>query len=325
MRFAIAIIALLTAASVSQADTVSLSSLSLPLAKAQELLLKPNDTFKECEECPEMVVIPAGSFLMGAPEDEKGRFNYEGPQHLVTLAQPFAIGRFEVTVDEFAAFVNETGYLEGPSCWTSDGKIEDREKLSWRNPGYQQNGSHPAACLSWNDAKAYVAWLSEKTSRNYRLLSETEWEYAARAGSKTRFYFGDDDQNAICEHANLADQTSRKMRFLSSNIDNYFPSCSDGNLYTAPVGRFLPNAFGLYDMLGNVREWVEDCFATAGYLNAPSDGSAWTWSACRSHVLRGGSFSTFSRSLRVANRYWDLNDHRSYDVGLRVARALITP
>jgi hypothetical protein len=164
-------------------SAVSLASRpAQPLSAQEECGLKPKDLFRECENCPEMVVLPAGSFTMGSPEGEKGRRADEGPPHQVTFRQAFAAGRLEVTVEQFATFVTETGYNPGPTCHVfREGKYEERTDRSWRNPGFNQNGRYPAVCLSWNDAKAYVAWLSKKTNRNYRLLSEAEWEYAARA------------------------------------------------------------------------------------------------------------------------------------------------
>ena len=167
-----------------------------PLSAGRERALKPGDTFKECDACPEMVVVPAGSFAMGSPNNEKARDNNEGPQHQVTITRSFAFGKFEVTVDQFVAFVQETGHDTGSTCdiW-QDGKWAERSGYSWRKPGFAQSGSHPAACLSWDDAKAYLSWLSRKTGKIYRLPAEAEWEYAARAGTTTRFYFGDDSKD----------------------------------------------------------------------------------------------------------------------------------
>ena len=156
----------------------------------------PGTTFRDCSECPEMVVVPAGEFIMGSPKDEEDRLSDEGPQHAVTIARPFAVGKFHVTVDQFAAFVADTGYDAGSECWTVEiGSGEFRRGRSWRNPGFVQAGSHPAVCISWEDAKAFVAWLSRKTGKGYRLLSEAEWEYVARAGTTTRYFFGNDEKD----------------------------------------------------------------------------------------------------------------------------------
>ena len=298
-----------------------------PLSAAQERTLKPKDTFKECDVCPEMVVVPAGSFTMGSPEDEKDRDKQEdkdeSPQHEVTFRGPFAVGKFEVTVDQFAAFVTETGHDAGSKCWTfEEGKAEERSSRSWRNPGYLQNGSHPAACLNWDDAKAYVAWLSKKTGRGYRLLTEAEWEYAARArttpGTAPRFHFGD-DEGAMCSYGNGADQTAKKT-IPGTNNWTFF-SCSDGYAYTALVGSFAPNAFDLYDVHGNVLEWTEDCYNDS-YRGAPTDGSAWTSGDCSRRMLRGGSSNYYPGGLRSAFRGRNVSGSRNANYGLRVARTL---
>jgi formylglycine-generating enzyme required for sulfatase activity len=294
-----------------------------PLSAERERGLKPKDVFKECDACPEMVVVPAGSFTMGSPDNEKDRDKDESPQHGVTIARPFAVGKFEVTLDQFAAFVKETGYDAGSECFTFEqGKGEKRSGRSFRNPGYGQNGSHPAACVNWDDAKAYVGWLSRKTGKTYRLLTEAEWEYAARArttpGSAPRFHFGDDEK-AMCRYGNGADQTAKKSIPGAANWPVL--SCDDGYAYTAPVGSFTANAFGLYDMHGNVWEWTEDCYHDS-YRGAPTDGSAWTAGDCKYRVVRGGSWSFDSGHLRAANRVRDASGSRFVDYGLRVARTL---
>jgi formylglycine-generating enzyme required for sulfatase activity len=307
------------------ACTFNASVLAQVLTAERERELQPKDSFRECDVCPELVVIPAGSFTMGSPNRERGRDRSEGPQHVVTFRSPFAVGKFEVTVDQFAAFVSETGYDAGLLCWTvEDGKAEVRDGRSWRNPGYSQTGSHPASCLSWNDAKAYVAWLSTKTGKGYRLLTEAEWEYAARArthpGLGPRFIFGD-DEDAICQHGNGADRTAKRSGSFPKN--KTFLSCNDGYAYAAPVGRFSANGFGLYDMLGNVWEWTEDCWNDS-YRGAPTSGSAWTSGDCSKRVLRGGAWDDYPKYLRAADRYWGFTDDRGI-MGTRVARTLVNP
>jgi formylglycine-generating enzyme required for sulfatase activity len=167
--------------------------------------LKPKDVFKECEKCPEMVVVPAGTFTMGSPSNEEGRRDDEGPQHTVTISPALGVGKFTVTVDQFADFVNNTGYDAGSRCLMSDWQTG-----SFRAPGFSQTGSHPAVCLSWSDAKAYVGWLSKKTGKAYRLLTEAEWEYATRgrtkSGSYPRYFFGDNADD-MCRYGNGLDQT----------------------------------------------------------------------------------------------------------------------
>jgi formylglycine-generating enzyme required for sulfatase activity len=270
-----------------------------------------------CPKCPEMVVVPAGSFMMGSPSTEQGRFDNEGPQHSVQISTPFAVGKFHVTVDEFAAFVRETGYDSGSKCWTfEEGMFEERWGRSWRNPGFAQSGSHPVVCVNWDDAKAYVAWLSRKTEKPYRLLTEAEFEYAARAGTTTRYFFGDDEKD-MCRYGNGADQTA-KNRIPGNELWGFFP-CNDGYAYTSPVGSFLPNAFGLYDMHGNAWEWLEDC-RHEDYNGAPSDGSARTAGDCR--VIRGGSWSDYPGFLRAAFRLGDTTGYRQDNYGFRLGRTL---
>jgi formylglycine-generating enzyme required for sulfatase activity len=163
------------AAVVTPQTTASPPQPGTPLNAAQERALKPKDTLRECADCPEMVVVPAGSFTMGAPMNEPERSSSEDPQHVVTVSKAFAVGRSHVTRDQFAVFARETGYTANSGC-------------DWRNPGFRQEGAHPVVCVSWDDAKAYVDWLATKTGKPYRLPSEAEWEYAARAGTTTPFW-----------------------------------------------------------------------------------------------------------------------------------------
>jgi formylglycine-generating enzyme required for sulfatase activity len=282
-----------------------------PLSGAEECALKPKDVFKECDKCPEMVVVPAGSFTMGSPASEAGRYDNEGPQHPVTIGKPFAVGKFQVTFDQFAAFVAETGYDAGSKCYAfEEGKWKEKQGLSWRTPGFAQKGSHPAVCLNWNDANAYVAWLAKQTGKSYRLLTEAQWEYAARAGTTTRYFFGDEEK-VFCRYGNGADQTA-KSKILP---------CSDGYAYTAPVGSFLPNGFGLYDMHGNAWQWLEDCWHE-NYQGAPSGGSAWISGDCSRRVVRGGSWYGGPGELRSAIRFGDSSVYRYYGSGFRLGRTL---
>jgi formylglycine-generating enzyme required for sulfatase activity len=302
----------------------SLSSRSpAPLSRQEECALKAKDEFRECETCPPMVVVPAGSFTMGSPASEEGRHHQEGPQHDVKIAKPFAVGKFQVTVDEFNRFVMETGYYAGSSCYSWNGaEWEKTRGLSWRSPGFSQTGSHPAACLSWNDATAYAAWLSKKTGEPYRLLTEAEWEYAARGrtgpGSYPRYFFGDAEKQ-MCSYGNGADESMKQEVSVSSSW-LVFP-CSDGYAYTSPVGSFAPNAFGLYDMLGNVWQFVEDCYHDS-YSGAPKDGSAWITGDCSQRVRRGGSWYYGPDYLRAAHRYAHSPVNRSAVNGFRLARTL---
>ena len=234
---------------------------------------------------------------------EPGRYQDEGPQHDVRIAKPFAVGEFQVTVDEFKAFVAATAYDAGSTCYAWNGKSwEPQSGRSWRDPGFAQTGSHPAACLNWNDAQAYAKWLSGKTGRAYRLPSEAEWEYAARGqtqpGNYPRYFFGDSEAD-FCKYGNGADQTAQKQ--IPGAKDWTVLPCSDGYAYTSPVGSFRPNAFGLFDMHGNVWQWVEDCYHDT-FVGAPTNGKAWTDGKCETRVLRGGSWNNDPGDLRAADR-----------------------
>ena len=278
---------------------------------------RAGDRFRDCPECPEMVVLPAGSYRMGSPSYEQGRQEDEGPVHEVTIAAPFAIGVYEVTVAEFGRFVDETGYSAGSSCWTyEDGEVQDRADRGWRNPGFGQGGRHPVTCVSWNDAQAYAGWLSQETGEEYRLPSESEWEYAARAGTSTARPWGE-GESGQCRHANGAD-ASAKDRYSSWSGS---VACRDGHVHTAPAGSFAANGWGLHDMLGNVWEWTEDCWNDS-YAGAPSDGSVWEYGNCAERVLRGGSWIIRPSYLRAAYRLRDTSGIRYGSSGFRVARTL---
>jgi formylglycine-generating enzyme required for sulfatase activity len=303
------------------------SAIGVSLSAEQERALKRGDIFKECSDCPQMVVVPAGSFTMGSPENEPGRFKTESPQHTVTLARQFAVGRFHVTVDQFSAFVEASGYDAGSDCISG----YKGQNLSWRSLGFAQTGAHPVTCLNWNDANAYLGWLRKLTGKDYRLLSEAEYEYATRAkttpGPAPRYFFGDDEA-LMCRYGNGADRTA-KMTIGGAPGWSVFP-CADGYAFTAPVGKFLPNGFGLYDMVGNVRSWTQDC-PHENYIGAPVDGTAWTsggTNGCRAiRVERGGSWlDSPPNSLRSADR-GGLADtrFRGDGAGFRVGRTLLVP
>ena len=283
-------------------------------AARERAAMRPGRVFRDCPECPELVVVPAGSFTMGSPSSEGGRDDDEGPQHRVTIPEPFAVGKYEVTREEFAQFVRATGN----ACWTYEhGEWEERSGRGWQNPGYRQDARHPVVCVSWNEAKAYVGWLSRKTGERYRLLSEAEWEHAARAGTRRSRYWGD-EVSAQCYHANGYDRTAA----AELNFDWDSASCRDGSVHTARAGRYGENGFGLSDMLGNVYEWVEDCWHDS-YAGAPTDGSAWVRGGdCEWRVLRGGSWVSSPRDLRSAIRAMNSAGYRIYYVGFRVSRTL---
>lgn len=288
----------------------------------------PGTGFRDCDVCPDMVVVPAGSYTMGSPESEEGRYADESPQHAVTIPRAFAAGKFEVTRGQFAAFVNETRYQpQSGNCGYWDGGegkyVNDDPSKGWRNPGYTQSDRHPVVCVSWNDAKAYVAWLTQKTGRGYRLLTEAEWEYAARGGTATARPWGDDPHQA-CTYANVGDLAYNRLvspgkgkQWNVSTVHN----CDDNAGFTASVGSYRPNAFGLYDMIGNVREWTEDCW-NASYAGAPADGSAWLTGDCSRRAHRGGGWFGGMRGARSAERNGGGSALRNDHLGFRVTRTL---
>jgi formylglycine-generating enzyme required for sulfatase activity len=282
--------------------------------------LKPKDTFRDCPGCPEMVVVPAGYFTMGSPPNEEGRFDGEGPQHGVTIGKPFAVGRFAVTRGEFETFIREAKHAIGDKCWTFDehGKYEERTGLSFRNPGFAQGDRNPVVCVNWNDAKVFTAWLSTKTGRAYSLLTEAEREYVTRAGSTTRYSFGNNEK-ILCRFGNVADQTAK--RTIKGAEGWTIADCTDGYAYTAPVGQFAPNAFGIHDVHGNVWDWTEDCW-NDNYQGAPTDGSVWRSGNCSYRVVRGGSFGLAPLASRSAFRGRRLADYQNVSLGFRVARTL---
>ena len=268
------------------------------------------EVFHDCDGCPEMVVVPAGEFMMGSPASEEGRYSDEGPRHRVRIGSPFAVSIHEVTFAEWDACASAGGCgrmlrseamslgLESSACAPNGNCGGYRPWDEWGR------GSLPVINVSWDDAQSYVTWLAGRTGASYRLLSEAEWEYVARAGTTTRYWWGD----AVGRNrANCFDCGSRW----------------DGE-QTAPGGSFETNAFGLHDVSGNVSEWVEDCWSR-NYLAAPSDGAAWTTGDdydCDSRVLRGGSWLDDSMDVRSAARSREARDSRIYDVGFRVARTL---
>ena len=269
-----------------------------PLGAAEERALRPGSVFKECDECPEMVVVPAGNFMMGSPPQEPGRDNAETPQHRVTFNRPFAAGRFEVTFAEWDACVASGGCRHRPN-----------------DEGWGR-GKRPVINVSWTDVTTeYLRWLNGKTGKTYRLLSEAEWEYVARAGATTRYFFGE-DMNGLCTFANVPDLAAKEKQ-----KDWVIAGCRDGYFTTAPVGSFRPNAFGLYDVHGNVWEWVQDCW-NPNYSVAPIDGSPWLLRECNARVLRGGAWNSLPQLLRLANRGRNQPEFRSNFNGFRVARNL---
>ncbi len=247
--------------------------------------MRPGDEFRDCPQCPEMVVVPAGSFIMGSPASEADTRDAEGPQRRVAIAKPFAVGKFEVTFAEWDACV----VAGGCNGYRPDHRGRGR-------------GQRPVIRVNWYDSQSYIAWLSRETGEKYLLLSEAEWEYAARAGTRTRYHWGDR---------------------IGVNRANCW-GCGgrwDGH-WTAPAGSFRANGFGLHDMHGNVREWVRDCWHQ-NYAGAPSDGRAWnTGGDCARRVVRGGSWAGSAEDMRAAKRLGLASSIRHDFLGFRVARAL---
>ncbi len=255
------------------------------LTSAAERALKPGDGFRECASdafCPDMIVLPVGEFTMGSSNTEEGRFVNEGPQHKISIARPFAVSKFDVTFDDWDACVAVGG------CPDVDDSTYGREQK-------------PLINVTWVEAQRYVAWLAEMTGKPYRLLTEAEWEYAARAGATTAFSWGDQIGEAKANCIGCGSKWDK--------------------LETSPVGSFASNAFGLYDMAGNVWQWMQDCWHN-DYSGAPTDGTKWTGGDCNEHVVRGGSWLAKPPFLRSAFRGEFPPDEHNSDLGFRVARSL---
>ena len=252
------------------------------LAAEAERALKPGQVFRECaQDCPEMIVVPAGSFVMGSPPTEKDRYGNEGPQQSITIARPFAVSKFHVTFAQWDACVAVGGCPQ----------VADS--------GFGR-GSRPVINMTWPEAKGYVAWLSRMTGKPYRLLSEAEWEFAARAGTQTPYTWGEDVGNGKANCNGCGSQWDNRQ--------------------TSPVGSFKPNAFGLFDVHGNVFQWLEDCYEDS-LEGLPPDGSPRTGN-CSRHVRRGGSWTSTPKDLRAAGRSIIGIGYRNYNGGLRVGRTL---
>lgn len=251
---------------------------------------------------PQMTVVPAGEYTMGSPDSEPKREATEGPRHRVRIDHAFAVSTYAVTAGEYAQFIAETHYDPGEVCFTLEGgQYKLRGDRNFAKPGFAETGDSPLVCVSFNDARAYIAWLSKKTGHAYRLLSESEYEYVDRAGTTTAFWWGEDIGK---NHANCIG--------CGSPWDDR---------QTAPVGSFPANAFGLYDTSGNNHTWIEDC-GNPNYVGAPIDGSPNKTGECDLHILRGGNTHNTPDNLRSARRSHHWFSLRNLTVGLRVARTL---
>jgi formylglycine-generating enzyme len=297
--------------------------------------LKPGSTFKDCHTCPEMVVIPPGQFIMGSTAEETSREETpdrdaanEKPQHQVTIKYSFAAMKTEVTRKDFAAFIAETKHETGEGCkvWDKEANawgIMDADS-SWQNPGFPQADNHPVVCVQWADAAAYASWMSKKTGKTYRLLSDAEFEWLLRGtpsgkALQTIRWWGDSREQA-CEYANVSDLTKAEVQKLDPNPSTTF-QCKDGHAYTAPVGSFKASPLGLHDLFGNAWEWVADCFHKT-YDGAPGDGSARTEGDCSERLIRGGAWHADPWYIRSAKHDWAPPELNTARVGIRLARDL---
>lgn len=275
---------------------------------------------------PESVVVLAGSFTMGSPATEEGRAENEGPQHRVTFRRGFAIGRREVTVGAFRTFVDQTGYRtdaerSGRSMVYDQfsGRLMEQKGVHWKMDyeGKPAEPDLPVVHVSWNDAQAYVDWLARGTGKPYRLPSEAEFEYALRAGTTTRYWWGDGSPPRVVENLTGSGDSSRSRRGWTVAFERY----SDRYWGPAPAGSLEPNPFGLFDIGGNVGEWVRDCWHDT-YVRAPADGSAWVNPGCDQRVVRGGYWASSPAQARSAQRLFARPDFHDARTGFRIARDL---
>lgn len=286
----------------------------------------PKASVKDCRSCPDMVVLAGGEFLMGSPQAEAGRYPNE-PLPTPQRVGAFAIGRTEVTRRQFAAFAAATGRTPSGGCYTP-GDLTDLlsdldPSASWVRPGYAQTDDHPVVCVSWDEAVAYAAWLTSVTGHRYRLPTEVEWEYAARAGAGTAYPWGEDAARG-CDDMNGGDLALGRLvpawaaatrRAREGGLpQSVLIACDDGVAFTASVAHYRPNRFGLYDMAGNVWEWVQDCGDTPGAA-APAG-------SCEKRRTRGGSWDDWAVDLRSAVRKRLDVGFRRNDTGFRVVREL---
>jgi len=287
----------------------------------------PAGVTQDCAECPQLVTAPPGALALGTPSDapEVDAATGESPPVMIDVAQPIPVGRTEVTVAEFRRFVEATGHDATGGCRVrAGGQWQVDPVRDWRDPGFggPPRDDDPVVCVNWDDAQAYVAWLTRTSGQHYRLPSEAEWEYVARGGTPFPRYWSETDsderslQSQACDHANVYDASAvATLRLPQPNA-----RCTDGRESVAPVAQYKPNAFGVYDALGNVREWTQDCY-TASNLGRPADVRAWVWQGgCETRVVRGGSFASRPRDVRAAARDHAPRSLRQSDLGFRVVR-----
>lgn len=300
---------LLGLAPIAPGATQQCEGIWVAIGTQEHRCLRPGagERFKDCADCPELVVVPAGTFMMGSPPTERQREGVREDQVPVTIAKPLAIGAFTVTRREFGAFVAATNYALDAGCYFWTGTTwEERSDRSWYSPGFVQDDRHPVTCVDLKAAKAYAVWLSQTTGKTYRLPSESEREYAARAGTVTPFWWG---------------------LSITTDLANYNGSPFEGGATgewrqtTVRVDSFRANPWGLYNVHGNVWDWTDDCWNETNAGN-PGDGSVRTTGDCTWRVARGGAWNYPPTFLRAAFRYWNLPHNRSSVQGFRVARVL---
>jgi len=276
------------------------------------------DMFSDCETCPEMVVLPSGKAMIGAEPYEANRKRGDDDLRELSIAYKLAVGKVEITRAQYREFMSESGHVmleNGCNTWGRNRILGYVKEHRWDQPGYPQNEKHPVVCISYDDASAYTKWLSDKTGRPYRLLSSSEFEYATRAGTRGPWFWGASNKDA-CKFANVGDVYIRRY-WEHAPVFN----CDDKYEYTAPVGSFEANPWGLHDMLGNVWEWTEDCLHRDND-KAPLDGSAWTTEdngECNRRIPRGGSWVSGTDWVRAAARSYDPAEYHSQLLGFRVA------
>ena len=256
----------------------------------------------------ELVWIPAGTFRMG---DTTGKGQTDELHTRKDTLPGFWMMRTEVTRGMYRRFVTDSGHDSGSSCWVHDGDWKEKDGLDWRSPGFRQDDDHPVTCVSWHDARAFSDWLNRSTGQKFRLPSEAEWEYAARAGSNSKRYMGE-NSSALCSHANAADRRALKD-YPGFAVNN----CDDGYTRTAPVASYTASPWGLYDVYGNVWEWVEDCWQPS-YRGAPVDGTAHAGGDCSRRGFRGGGYGDIPDFARSTLRNRGLAIHRKDDIGFRL-------
>jgi formylglycine-generating enzyme required for sulfatase activity len=292
------------------------------MASGSRDVLKPFEHFQDCDICSEMIVLPAGKFMMGGTEEEfrgqdQYRFMYfdETPRHEAEV-KSFALAKYVVTRKQFEIFANETGF-QGKGCHILNGKKWAPDATAdWRNPGFRQTDQDPVVCVSWEDAQKYIAWLNSKLSRpdgkQYRLPTETEWEYATRAGTTTAMYWGNNHSDQ-CKYENARDIAAKILNPAAPYAD-----CNDGYVETAPVGSFRPNPWGFFDMMGNAKQWMGDC-PFVNYLKPPAVPTGSNTVFCGIRAVRGGSWASIPIGIRAAFRSAAKPAMRNSGYGFRLA------